>query len=1410
MLKLVKICLFSMGVFLGLIFILLGGALLYLHTDHAQALIQRKINELIPGSVSWEKPHLSPLKGEFTLQNLSLKGPLDEDLAGLERVSVNLSWITFLKGGLTIESIIGEKPWAALRSDRKGELNLIRALARSKAGGPSEGEGTKESKGMGFPFNMVIKSLKLVNGVISYEMVTKGFKIEAKDINFIAEGDLLKRTGDVDIQIGRGQIDSSRAHVALARCKMRAALRRSEIELHFLEVTTSSSKVTASGEIRDILRKPLFDLVLDTTVSLAEARESLLLSVSLTGDVAVKSAIKGSLNNPEVNLRLDYGGGVISGNKIDRMKLDLELKDLLLTLKKAEVDIASGNIAVQGDIDLHHAFADGFLTAQRNLQEISYDVFLKGHGIELERLPHPVSNRLRGTLSSGLALSGKGLSFRSLSANAVLEIIVKGLSTGRLRTPTDLFVRTKVDLKGGVATIKQLEAKAGDIVLRSDGQLDFPSREITANLSLEVASLDKALLFLGLDNFYGECKVNGRASGPIKNPTFALFIQGDHLRYGEISIGSVRLAANLDQWGKLDIPGITVENQGSLIKGKGFIKPFKDSILTIDPEPALGFTTTLRNVEMRDFMKKDLPSGMLEGNIDLKGTFKSLEATGSLKGKGVAFDRVRVGDLVADLRFSGGKLFIDTMEIRKNKSMLHVSGAGQVFDQNTMKPLKDPTYALKIEGDSIFIEDFVDGVKGKVALAATLEGSVRKPRGTIGLHGTDVDLGVQRFHEMKLVCALDGKKAWFKPLQLVVAPGELIEAVGWITLEKAYQIDLVSKGISLGNIEKIREREIGEGRILFNISGQGTFENPHLTGEITLKNPQFKGRSFDDFQVQLDLRDQVAHISGKLNFDLKGSYHLKKGDFSAIIQCSQTDLEPYFRLMDQKHLSAMVSGKIEARGNARAFRQTSVVADLSQVELFYKERELFTGRDFKAEMEDGEITILSLRGSLLKGGKIDIKGKAKVHGTLSLQAEGTIPLQVARLFVKEFPDLTGNVSLSAGVTGTWSHPDIRGEMELKDVGFAVPNIGQKVHNLSGTIRITPKMVMIDTLEGRMNTGRFSAAGTMELKGIRPAGVKLAIDAHGIPLQVPDMLDVLLNATLQIQGTPDKSLVQGEVVILEGTYYKDVNISLLQVVGERKREEAPRPKEITLPFMKNMSVDISLRRRNPFVVNNNLAHLDINPDLRISGNLGNPIITGRATIESGTVTYRRRTFDVKKGEIDFSNPYKIEPMFDIEGEVQVRKWTILLAISGPPDKLSFTLTSDPPEEDGDILSLLVFGRTTHELIEAEGGTTKSATRMLAGILATTLEDDIRKATGLDILEVETQAQEEEQVSDQVKVTIGKELSRRMTLKYAVESKDGELSQRAIAEYKLLEGILLSGFQDDKGISGGEIFFRLEFR
>jgi hypothetical protein len=61
-----------------------------------------------------------------------------------------------------------------------------------------------------------------------------------------------------------------------------------------------------------------------------------------------------------------------------------------------------------------------------------------------------------------------------------------------------------------------------------------------------------------------------------------------------------------------------------------------------------------------------------------------------------------------------------------------------------------------------------------------------------------------------------------------------------------------------------------------------------------------------------------------------------------------------------------------------------------------------------------------------------------------------------------------------------------------------------------------------------------------------------------------------------------------------------------------------------------------------------------------------------------------------------------------------------------------------------------------------------------------------------------------------VTVGKELSRRITVKYGVQTKNAKVIQRVITEYKFLEQLLMNTFQDTEGHYGGGLRFRLEFR
>ena len=100
-------------------------------------------------------------------------------------------------------------------------------------------------------------------------------------------------------------------------------------------------------------------------------------------------------------------------------------------------------------------------------------------------------------------------------------------------------------------------------------------------------------------------------------------------------------------------------------------------------------------------------------------------------------------------------------------------------------------------------------------------------------------------------------------------------------------------------------------------------------------------------------------------------------------------------------------------------------------------------------------------------------------------------------------------------------------------------------------------------------------------------------------------------------------------------------------------------------------------------------------------------------------------------------------------------------------------------------------------------------MMAQLMASSFGEDIKKASGLDYLAVES-SPEAGADTRAVDVTFGKNITDRMTIKYTVGSgKDGN-HQRTAAEYKLIENILLSGFQDTKGNYGGEVIFRVEFR
>ncbi|MEA1899251.1 MAG: translocation/assembly module TamB domain-containing protein [Thermodesulfobacteriota bacterium] len=781
------------------------------------------------------------------------------------------------------------------------------------------------------------------------------------------------------------------------------------------------------------------------------------------------------------------------------------------------------------------------------------------------------------------------------------------------------------------------------------------------------------------------------------------------------------------------------------------------------------------------------------------GTVTAPIVVAQLQGENLEFEQVKIGDANAKIQFSEGMLSLDHGKIRNHNSLLDISGTVRIRNPITRDILENPGLDITVTGDALFIEDFIEGMKGKFVLNGHIFGHAGHPRGNLNLKGEHIDFYTQKVQAVHLISELDGDRFNLDPFELVIAPNEKILVHGWISLNKNYDLRLSSGGISLKNVTWLQLGDVDTGKISFTFQGQGNFENPQITGEV-----------FIDDQFQIKVTDRTAYISGGQNFTLDAAYHLQTQAFSASAGFDNTNLTPYLKIFGQSKLNGFMTGKIQVNGNAKTLDRVKGSADISRIEIFSNQTELIRSRDFKAFLKDGEISIPGVRLNLVEQGVMEIKGNGTLNGDLDIKAHGTIPLEIISLFTDVFPNAAGEVRLSLGVNGNLSKLDLRADAEIINCGMTVPGLLQQMHNLNGSIHVTPEAIVLDNIRGMLDTGSFELSGAIDLKAYRPSRVGLKLKAHDLTLMIPDTLETRLSAELDIKGTPEKSLVSGYIQMIEGKYYKNIRLNLMGSLGKKSREEALVAPEIPWPFLKNMAIDITTRYRQPFVIDNNMALLAIKPDLRIYGSVNHPLISGRAQVESGTVYFQKKEFNVKRGVFDFINPYKIEPTIDVLSEIKVREWTVFLSISGTPDNLKFNFSSNPSEREEDILSLLITGKTTRELIAGEGGLSLSPGQILADVLAETVQKQIKDATGLDIVELEYKEGGGAEASDEVKVTVGKELSRRITVKYVMQTKNAKVIQQVITEYKFLEKLLMNTFHDTEGHYGGGLQFRVEFR
>ncbi len=129
-----------------------------------------------------------------------------------------------------------------------------------------------------------------------------------------------------------------------------------------------------------------------------------------------------------------------------------------------------------------------------------------------------------------------------------------------------------------------------------------------------------------------------------------------------------------------------------------------------------------------------------------------------------------------------------------------------------------------------------------------------------------------------------------------MAPGENLEASGWIAMDETFHFDIKADAIGIDHVEALEViQPAGEGKLSLTLSGSGSLDHPKIHGEVVLNPFRFYGSYWDNARFQLDVVDQLASFHMKSPISGSASYQFQTQGYTADRNFTRMELSPFIQ-----------------------------------------------------------------------------------------------------------------------------------------------------------------------------------------------------------------------------------------------------------------------------------------------------------------------------------------------------------------------------------------------------------------------------------------------------------------------------------------------------------------------------------
>ena len=583
----------------------------------------------------------------------------------------------------------------------------------------------------------------------------------------------------------------------------------------------------------------------------------------------------------------------------------------------------------------------------------------------------------------------------------------------------------------------------------------------------------------------------------------------------------------------------------------------------------------------------------------------------------------------------------------------------------------------------------------------------------------------------------------------------------------------------------------------FTATGTGTFEAPRNDFKYRVDDLFVGEEGVGVVNGTLALRG--AELSGSIDaasprMALTGTGRIAltpQSDAELTFRFHDTSLDPYVRLFVPKlspFTTAVASGAIRVVGELADLDHLVVDGTVDTLEMRLLDYSVKNAAPIRIALEQDQVRIdeLQLVGEdtrLRLSGTVGLK-----DDQIALKATGDANLGILQGFFRDVRG-AGRAELTASIDGPLAQPRFSGSATITDGRirhFSIPN---SLDNVNGTIRFDAGGIRLDEVAATMGGGRVQFGGRIDFDGYVPGKLDVTARGEDMHLRVPEGVRSVVDADLSLQGTFKSPTLGGTVTVKSALWNRRIDTpgSIFDLASRRGGSPGGPPAVDAAPTVP-LKFDIQLLMPSTLRVENNLARMVASADLTLRGTYDRPVVAGHADIERGEVTFEGRRYRITRGTMDFTNPARIEPFFDVEAETNVRvpgqTYRVTVAFAGTSEQLRPTLSSDPPLPTSDVLALLFSNvqRTgtadvAPELRALQNPNqtqtdiiTTRATQAITGSLSSEVGKVVEQTFGVDTFQltpsfIDPYSTQTSRLNPTARLTIGKRISERVYLTFS---------------------------------------------